>query len=155
MQQFISLLLFFCVLTACTTHPPVTSPRVAHLDGSKVSSYFSAHPAGVTFVSGNGHMYGTDSDARITMKADHEVELTEYSDAVGTWHGTYSVDVTGAIRVSLRHYPGRWPALYLRRDRQGVILFPNDQDPSFRVGGRAGAVETPGMDSFWSFRQVN
>ncbi len=108
----------------------------------------------MTFVSRNAHRYGMDSDARITLAKNHQIQLTEYGDAVATFQGTYSVDTAGAIDVALRHYPGRWPRMYLREDRRGAILFPIDQDPSFKLGGRAGEGETSQIAPFWPFRQT-
>lgn len=91
----------------------------------------AAQPAGMRFVSHNGHMYGLDSDAQINLARNKQAEVTEYGDAVATYQGTYSVDAAGAIHVSLRHYPARWPSMDLRRDRQGAILFSTDPRRSY------------------------
>jgi hypothetical protein len=156
MRHVIRLLLVACTLVACSTQRPIPSPRIEHpgLSRSEVFSHLSTRPGGVTFVSRNGRMYGMDSDAKITLKANNQAEVTEYGFAPQDYMGTYFVDASGAIHVSLRRYRAKWPTTYLRKDKRGAILFPTDQDPSFRMGGRAGAFETSEMAPYWPFRQT-
>src|SRR5262245_18763210 len=99
-------------------------------------------------------MYGMDSDAKITLSSNKQVEVTEYGYAVQTYKGTYSVDGAGAIRVELRDYRAKWPTMYLYTSPKGAYLFPTDKDPAFRVGARAGAVETGSMPPYWPFRKT-
>ena len=154
MLRITALLLFVCVLPACTTPRSAPPTQAGHLSRAEVLSHISAQPTGATFVSRNGHMYGMDSDANITLSKNNQVEATEFGYTVQTYTGTYSVDASGTIHVLLRHYPAKWPSMYLYKDRRGAVLYPTDQNPSFRMGGRAGAVEMPGMSSYWPFRQT-
>ena len=154
MQRLAALLPLVFMLSACATPRPAPPIHTSHLNRVEVLSHIAAHPAGVTFVSRNGRMYGMDSDARITLTANNFTEVTEFGYAPQSYQGTYSVDASGAIHVSLRHYTAKWPSMYLYTDKRGAILHPTDQDPSFRMGGRAGAVESSEMAPYWPFRQT-
>src|SRR6478735_8846499 len=149
MRHLTALLPLFCVLSACTTTRPAPPAQLGHLNRSDVLNHISAQPSGVTFVSRNGHMYGMDSDATITLTKNNQTEVTEFGYAPQTYNGTYTVDASGAIHVALRHYPAKWPSMYLYTDKRGAILHPADQDPSFRMGGRAGAVTSSRMSPYW------
>ena len=153
MRHLAALLPLVHVLSACTATRTAPAAHTGHLNRAEVLNHISAQPDGVTFVSRNGRMYGMDSDARITLTKNNQTEVTEFGYAPQTYHGTYSVDASGAMHVSLRRYPSKWPSMYLYTDRRGAILHPTDQDPSFRMGGRAGAVESSEMASYWPFRQ--
>ena len=95
-----------------------------------------------------------DSDAEITLTKDGRAKVTEFGIGPQTYKGKYSVDASGAIHVTLRRYRAKWPSMYLYTDGRGAILHPIDEDPSFRMGGRAGAFETPEMAPYWPFRQT-
>ncbi|HEY5893204.1 MAG TPA: hypothetical protein VIT91_08245 [Chthoniobacterales bacterium] len=154
MRHLIALLPLACVFSACTATRPAPPAQAGHLNRAEVLSHISAQPAGVTFVSRNGRMYGMDSDARITLTRNNKTEVMEAGYTPETYNGTYSVDASGAIHVSLRRYPSKWPSMYLYTDKRGAILHPTDQDPSFRMGGRAGAVTSSDMAPYWPFRQT-
>jgi hypothetical protein len=147
--------LLIVLLAACTTNRPASSSRGHQLGYRDVLEHVSAKPSGAKFGSRDGRWYGMDSDANITLKRNGRVEVTEFGYAVDTYDGTYSVDDTGAIHVSLRRYPAKWPSMYLYKDNRGAILIPTDRDQSFQVGGRAGAVVGSGMAPYWPFRQTN
>jgi len=154
MRRFIAFLQLVLLVSACTTRRSVPPTFISHLSCAEVLTHIAAHSSGITFTSRNGRMYGMDSDAKITLRGNNQTELTEFGFAPQTYHGTYSVDSSGAIRVSLRNYPSKWPSMYLYNDKQGAILYPVDQDPSFRMGGRAGAVTSSDMAPYWPFRQT-
>ena len=154
MRHLIALLPLVWVFSACTATRPAPPAQAGHLNRAEVVNHFSAQPAGVTFVSRNGRMYGMDSDARITLTKNNQTEVTEFGYAPQTYNGTYSVDASGAIRVSLRRYPAKWPTMYLYTDKRGAILHPTDQDPSVRMGGRARAVTSSDMAPYWPVRQT-
>ncbi len=154
MKRSLAILPFVCVLSACAT-PHATPTRGDHFSRTEVIARITSNPNGITFVSRDGRMYGMDSDARITLKAESQTEVTEFGYAIQTYNGTYAVDEQGAIRVSLRHYPAKWPTMYIYSNKKTAWLFPADRDPSFRMGGRAGAVETSRMKPYWPFRQIN
>jgi len=153
MRYFIFLLVTFLSANGFA-QGPAFAPGAPHLNETDALKWLSAQSAGATFVSRNGRMYGMDSDAKITLNSNKQVEITEYGYAVQTYKGTYSVDATGAIHVKLRDYRAKWPAMYLYNSPKGTLLFPADKDPAFRVGARAGAVETGGMAPHWPFRKT-
>ena len=153
MRHAITLLLIFLSAT-CIAQRPTFDPSAPHLNEADALKWLSAQSTGATFVSRNGRMYGMDSDAKITLNSNKQVEVTEYGYAPQTYKGTYSVDDTGAIHVELRDYRAKWPTMYLYNSPKGTLLFPTDKDPAFRVGARAGAVETGGMASYWPFRKT-
>jgi hypothetical protein len=142
------------MLTACKPPQAPSSTRGAHLNRTQVLNHISAKSAGVTFVSRNGRFYGMDSDACITLSESNQTTVTEFGYARQTYDGTYSVDDSGAILVSLRRYPAKWPSMYLYTDSDGAILLPTNQERSFNIGGRAGAVEKSDMAPYWPFRQT-
>ena len=92
-----------------------------------------------TFLSHDGRWYGTDIDTQISLTKDGQTEVTAFRDAVDTYKGTYSIDAAGAIHVSLRHYPAKWPTMHLYTDRRGAILLPAEQSATA---------------SYWAFRQT-
>jgi hypothetical protein len=154
MRRLIALLPVVSVFSGCTATRPASPAQTSHLNRAEVLSHISSQPAGVTFVSRNGRMYGVDSDARITLTKNNQTEVTEFGYAPQTYNGTYSLDASGAICLSLRHYPAKWPSMYLYTDKRGAILHPADQDASFRMGDRAGAVTSSEMAPYWPFRQT-
>lgn len=115
-----------CAMAACTTPRPSLPPRAGHLSRSEVVRYL-AQPRPVGFLSYNGRWQGTDTDKEILLAKDGQTEVTDYGFAMDIYKGTYSVDAAGAIHVSLRHYPGRWPTMYLYTDRRSAILLPDAQ----------------------------
>jgi hypothetical protein len=126
-----------CLLGACATTPPDRYPAGARLS-----------------VSRGGRMYGMDSDAQITFADSQRIEVTEFGYSIETDKGSFFVDASSAIQVALRGYPAKWPRMYLYQDTKGAFLFPTDQNSSFRVGGRAGAVTSSRMAPYWPFRNT-
>ena len=141
------LLPLLLTLAACTSPRPEPLIRPAHLSRAEVLSYISSRPTDITFVSHDGHMYGLDCDARLTLKKNNQSEVSEFSDALNRYQGSYFVDDTGAVQVALRRYPKKWPSMYLYADTRGAFLFPSDRNPPVKVGGRAGV-------PYWLFRQT-
>lgn len=153
-MRLVKLLPLICSLSACTTSR-VTPPIAAtHFNRAEVLNYISSHSAGIVFVSHNGRMYGTDSDARITLTRNNQIEVTKFEDTVQTYKGTYFVEASGAIHTSLRRYPAKWPIMYLGKDRRGAVLFHNDQDLTSRLGRREGGAAIPQAVPYWPFRQT-
>ena len=151
-MRFLISLFFASSLFALAAPPAATTTATTHLGGVEATKWLSERADGAAFVSRNGHMYGMDSDAFVVFKKDAQVEVTEFGIAPQTYKGTFVVDVSGAIRVTLKDYPSKWPDVYLYIDGKGALLHPTDKDPSFRMGGRGGAVETREMAPYWPFR---
>ena len=154
MQRINTLMACCCLLTECATLRLASPIEAGHLSRVDVINHISPEPSGAKFESHNGHWYGADSDAVITLFADRQVKVTEFGYAVQTYKGTYSVDASGAIHVSLRHYFNKWPIMYLYTDRRGALLNPANQDETYRLSGRAGTVKAAEWDSIWPFRQT-
>ena len=154
MRHFIGLLL--CILLgACATRRSAPASRGDQLGYREVLEHISAKPSGAKFRSRDGRWYGMDSDADIALKRNGTVQVTEFGYGVDTYGGTYSVDDSGTIHVTLHRYPAKWPSMYLYKDSRGAVLSPIDRDQSFKMGGRAGTVISSGMAPYWPFRQTN
>ena len=122
MRLFTAFLLLFGLISACTS-PRGGPPRAGHVSRDEVLRQISA-PAGATFLSYNGHWQGTDIDKQITFKKDNRAEVTHFGFGVDTYQGTYTVEESGAIHLSLRKAPEPWPIMYLYVDEQGPLLLP-------------------------------
>lgn len=149
---FLFLLLF--AFSACTATRPSPPPKIDHLSRGEVMNWINARPSPAEFLSWNGHWKGTDCDAGIFLAKHGKIKVIEYGYSLETYQGTYTVDPAGTINVSLKHYPDKWPSMYLTNEKHGALLYPKDQNPAFILGGRAGAAVTAGNDSYWPFRQT-
>jgi hypothetical protein len=103
MRLFTAILLLFGLVSACTS-PRGGPPRAGHANRDEVLRQISA-PAGATFLSYNGRWQGTDIDKQITFKKDNRAEVTHFGFGVDTHQGTYTVEESGAIHLSLRKAP--------------------------------------------------
>lgn len=91
---------------------------------------------GASFVSRDGHIYGMDSDADVTIYSDKRVVVNEYGVAPMKYESKLTVDADGAIHLQLKDYHAKWPAMYLYNLPKGsFFLFPADKSPRFRMGG--------------------
>ena len=145
-----------CLSGACTTTPPARYPAGVRLSDPATRDWIAQHSRRnvATFVSRGGRMYGMDSDAQITFVDSQRVEVTECGYSIETYKGSFFVDASGAIHVTLRGYPAKWPRMYLYQDAKGAFLFPTGQNSSFRVGGHAGAVTSSTRAPYWPFRNT-
>lgn len=138
MRIVIPLLFTFGLLSACTSLRHATLSRAGQLSRPEVFRQISAHP-GAAFLSYNGRWQGTDIDKRIIFKKGNCAEVTHFGYGVDTYKGTYSVDETGAIHISLFHSREKWPSMYLYLDKQGAFLLP---------------IEASNMADLWPLRQL-
>jgi hypothetical protein len=111
-------------MASCATPSRSQPPPAGHLNRREVIEHLSVAPAEATFLSHNGQWGGTDHDVRISLAKDNQAEVKYFRDAVETYRGTYSIDAIGAIHVSLRSHPAKWPTMYLYTDKQGAFLLP-------------------------------
>ena len=99
-------------------------------------------------------MYGMDSDAKVILKSKGRAEVLEYGFVGLKYSGTYLIEDSGAIHLQLKKYRGEWPDMYLYKVSSGIYLYPADMNSHFRMGGRAGATETPKMAPYWPFKKA-
>lgn len=138
----------------CYAQSPGFNPSAPHLSKNKTLKWLSSQQDGAVFVSRDGKMYGMDSDAKVILRSKGRAEVFEYGYVGQRYSGTYRVEGSGAIHLQLKSYRGEWPDMYLYKLSSGIYLFPTDMDPQFRMGGRAGATETPNMAPYWPFKKV-
>jgi hypothetical protein len=153
MKPLIALLLFASfVVTGCAQTKVAIPPKPLEKDAA--TKWIGEQKLPVTFVSRNGHLYGMDSDARVTIEADGHVAVDEFGVAPMTYKGTYKFDDTGTISVKLDGYQSKWPTMQLYTTAKAAWLMRSDKKPNFNMGDRGGATETPEMAPYWPFKLV-
>ena len=152
--RYVALILAFLLPLGCYAQSSGFNPSDPHLNKNQTSKWLSSQHDGAVFVSRGGKMYGMDSDAKVILRSKGQAEVLEYGFVGRKYSGTYRVEDSGAIHLELKKYRGEWPDMYLYKVSSGIYLFPTDMDQQFRMGGRAGATETPKMAPYWPFKKL-
>ena len=108
----------------------------------------------ITFRSWNGKAIGMDCDTDLTFFPRGTVHMWEYGYVPTSYRGTYELSTTGRITVHFKNFPQGWPAMSLERDRQSLLLRPEDPSVSFMMGSRGGATMPGGGARYWPFRML-
>jgi hypothetical protein len=122
------------------------------LDKDAAAKWIAARKLPITFSSRNGHYYGMDSDASLTIEKDGHVTVLELGVAPMTYEGTYDIDDSGTISLKLPNYKATWPTMHLYTTAKDAWLMRSDQKTDFNVGDRGGATQTSRMAPCWPFR---
>ncbi len=108
----------------------------------------------IVFKAWDGTNVGPDSGADISIHRNGKVTLTELGFVLKLYKGTYVIQNSSEIVLSLAGY-GEWPIMLLAMDKGSLILIRKDGKTDFQFGHRGGAYLPDGENKYWPFRQID
>jgi hypothetical protein len=135
-------LMFVAFMTGCG---PAANRPISVSSASLVDAFAEVEFAGrsVKFLTWSGVWQRTDIDAELEFIPDRKVKITRYGDAVAEMFGRYT-SVGNLISISVPQEDlvengggSGFPNLIMKRDPDGLYLFPDRETDVFRHGTRS------------------